>query len=90
MEDASGEGEQECWFESSEMESGSWADYCQSGVNLAIPVYREYCKPGSKLDDDDVQEMFLFSRALEENFKIPGVASTMIVFKIISIRKTLS
>ena len=34
MEDASGEGEQECWFgegecfESSEMESGSWRDCC--------------------------------------------------------------
>ena len=34
MEDASGEGEQECWFgekgchESSKMESGSWRDYC--------------------------------------------------------------
>ena len=34
VEDASGEGEQECWFgeggchESSEMESGSWRDCC--------------------------------------------------------------
>ena len=34
MEDASGEGEQECWFEEggchelSEMESGSWRDWC--------------------------------------------------------------
>ena len=34
MEDASGEGEQECWFgeggclESSEMESGRWRDCC--------------------------------------------------------------
>ena len=33
-DDASGEGEQECWFgergclESSEMESGSWRDCC--------------------------------------------------------------
>ena len=51
-EDASGEGEQECWFgeggclESSEMESGSW-----SGVNLVTPIYGD--KPGSKLDDDD-------------------------------------
>ena len=33
-EDASGEGEQECWFgeggclESSEIDSGSWRDYC--------------------------------------------------------------
>ena len=41
MEDTSEEGEQECWFgekgchESSEMESGSWRDWCQSGVNLA-------------------------------------------------------
>ena len=39
-----GEGEQECWFgkkgcqESSEMESESWRDCCQSGVNLATPV----------------------------------------------------
>ena len=57
MEDASGEGEQECWFEegrcheSSEMESGTWRDCCKSGVNLAIPVYED--KPGSKLDDND-------------------------------------
>ena len=34
MEDASGEGEQECWFgeggchESSEMKSGNWWDCC--------------------------------------------------------------
>ena len=34
VEDANGEGEQECWFgeggclESSEMESGSWRDCC--------------------------------------------------------------
>ena len=34
LEDASGEGEQECWFgegeclELSEMESGSWRDCC--------------------------------------------------------------
>ena len=44
MENASGEGEQECWLEeggcieSSEMESGSWRDYCQSGVNPATPI----------------------------------------------------
>ena len=41
VEDASGEGEQQYLFgekgchESSEMESGSWRDWCQSGVNLA-------------------------------------------------------
>ena len=52
-EDASGEGEQECWFgekgchKSSEMESGSWRDCCQSGVNLATPIYGD--KPGSKI-----------------------------------------
>ena len=40
-ENASGEWEQECLFgeggcfESSEMESGSWKDCCQSRVNLA-------------------------------------------------------
>ena len=47
LEDASGDGEQECWFgekgchELSEMESGSWTDCCQkkSGVNLANPIY---------------------------------------------------
>ena len=42
MENASG-GDQECWFEgcikSSEMESGSWRDCCQSGVNPATPIY---------------------------------------------------
>ena len=60
MEDTSGEGEQECWFgeqgciESSEMESGSWRDYCYSGVNLTIPVYGD--KTESKLDDDDVDD----------------------------------
>ena len=54
MENASGEREQECWFEeggcieSSEMESGSWRDCCQSGVNLATLVYGG--KPGSKLE----------------------------------------
>ena len=54
LEDASGEGEQECWFgeggchESSKMDSGSWRDCCKSGVNLASPVYGD--KPGSKLD----------------------------------------
>ena len=53
MENAS-EGEQECWFaaggciESSEMESGSWRDCCQSGVNPTTPVYGD--KPGSKLE----------------------------------------
>ena len=44
VEDASGEGKQECWFgggclESSEMESGSWRDCCQRGVNMATPIY---------------------------------------------------
>ena len=54
MENASGEDEQECWFEegecieSSEMESGSWRDCCKSGVNLATHVYGD--KPGSKLE----------------------------------------
>ena len=54
MEDTSGEGEKECWFgekgchELSEMESGSWSDCCQSGVDPATPVYGD--KPGSKLD----------------------------------------
>ena len=54
MENASGEGEQECWLqeegciELSEMESGSWRDCCQSGVNLATPVYGD--KPRSKLE----------------------------------------
>ena len=54
MEDTSGEGEQECWFgeggclESSKMESGSWRDCCQSGVNPATPVYGD--KPKTKLD----------------------------------------
>ena len=49
VEDASGEGEQECRFgeggclKSSEMESESWKDCCQSGLNPAAPVY----------DDDD-------------------------------------
>ena len=44
----------ECWFEeggcieSSEMESGSWRDCCQSWVNSATPVYRD--KLGSKLE----------------------------------------
>ena len=41
IENASGEGEQECWFkergciELSEMESGSWRNCCQSEVNPA-------------------------------------------------------
>ena len=45
VENASGEGEQECCFgeggclESSEMESGSWRDCCLSGVNLATPIH---------------------------------------------------
>ena len=42
-EDASGEGEQECWFGGC-LESSEW----ESGVNLANPVYGD--KPGSKLD----------------------------------------
>ena len=48
------EGEQECWFEgggcieSREIESGSWRDCCQSGVNPATPVYRD--KSRSKLE----------------------------------------
>ena len=52
MENASGEGEQDCWFEEggciqlSKMESGSWRDCCQCGVNLATTVYRD--KPRSK------------------------------------------
>ena len=56
MENASGEGEQESWFEeggcieSSEMESGSWSwrDCCQSGVNPTTAIYGD--KPGSKLE----------------------------------------
>ena len=54
VENASGEGEQQCCFkeggciESSEMESESLRDCCQSGVNPATPVYRD--KPGSKLE----------------------------------------
>ena len=57
MEDASGEGEQKCWFGEggylalSEMESGSWRDGCQGGLNPATPIYRD--KTRSKLDDDD-------------------------------------
>ena len=45
MENASGERQQECWFEeggcieSSEMESRSWRDCCQSGVNPATSIY---------------------------------------------------
>ena len=55
MEDASGEGERECWFgeggshESSELESESWRDCCYSGVNPATPIYGD--KPRSKLDN---------------------------------------
>ena len=37
----------EC-LESGGMESGSWRDCCQSGVNPAIPIYGD--KPESKLD----------------------------------------
>ena len=54
MENASAEGEQEFWFEeggcieSSKMESGSWRDCCQSGVNLVTPIYGD--KPRSKLE----------------------------------------
>ena len=53
MENASGEGEQECWFEGgcielSDKESGSWRDCCQSGVNLATPVCGD--KSRSKLE----------------------------------------
>ena len=54
MENASGERKQECWFEeggcieSSKMERRSWRDCCQSGVNLATPIYGD--KPGSKLE----------------------------------------
>ena len=40
-------GEKRC-HASSEIENGSWRDCCQSGVNQAIPVYRD--KPGSTLD----------------------------------------
>ena len=53
MENASGEGKQECWFEggyieSSEMGSGSWRDCWQSGIIPATPIYGD--KPGSKLE----------------------------------------
>ena len=54
MKNASGEGEQESWFELSEMESGSWRDCCQSGVNLATPIYRD--KPRSKLELIDLND----------------------------------
>ena len=63
MEDASVEGEQECWFgeggylELSEMESESWRDYCQGGVNSATPIYGD--KTRSKLDDDDESPMLV-------------------------------
>ena len=55
VEDTSGEGEQECRFgekgcyESSEMESGSWRDCCQSGVDQATPIYED--KPRSNWID---------------------------------------
>ena len=54
MENASGDRELECWFEEggcielSGMESGSWKDCCQSGVNPATLVYGD--KPGSNLE----------------------------------------
>ena len=56
VEDASGEGEQECWIGGKGCHRARWRvgvrDCCQSGVNLAIPVYK--CiyggKLGSKLD----------------------------------------
>ena len=54
VEDASGEREEESRFgekgchESSEMESGSYKNCWQSGVNPATLVYGD--KPGSKLD----------------------------------------
>ena len=35
------------------MESWSWADCCQSGVNLATPIYVD--KLRLKLDDDEIQ-----------------------------------
>ena len=63
MENTSGEKEQDCWFEeggcieSSEMESGSWRDGCQSGVNPANPVYGD--KPGSKLEQRLKRRAFL-------------------------------
>ena len=34
--------------ESSKMESGSWRDCCQIGIDLTTPIYGD--KPGSKLD----------------------------------------
>ena len=55
MENASGEGEQECWFgeggclESSEMESGRVGEITvRVGINPATPIYGD--KPVSKLD----------------------------------------
>ena len=64
-----------CWFgggcgclKSSEMESGSWRDCCQSGVHPATPVYRD--KPGSKLDDgdDDVYNVYVCSNSVHINY----------------------
>ena len=55
LEDASGEGEQECWFgeggclKSNEMESRSQRDCCLSPT-------RSRDKPGSKLDDNDDED----------------------------------
>ena len=44
-------GEGVC-HESSEMESGSWRNCCQSGLNPTILIYGD--KPESKFDDDDM------------------------------------
>ena len=54
VKNASGEGEQECWFEKggfielNKMESGSWRDCCQSRVILATAIYGD--NPDQKLD----------------------------------------
>ena len=52
VEDASGEGQQECWFggclESSEMESGSWKRLLLEWGKSGHPCYGD--KPGSKLE----------------------------------------
>ena len=77
MENASGEEEQECWFEggcieSSEMESGNWRDCYQSGVNLATPVYRD--KPRSKLELKNwIEFRFGWKTALQVKLKINSV-----------------
>ena len=44
------------FHKSSEMESGSWTDCCQSGVNPVTLIYRD--KLGSKLDDDEDDDDF--------------------------------